>query len=205
MKKLDQLFTWEHPTLEGRIEEIHKKVVPLINLVNSQQEAIEKLREDMRPYTEEEISKMSFWPNREKGEIAMGEKISGPADNKATITTVGIVENGKAIGWEFDCRGKIPGMTFNADGTQLIAGYTIEELKKIADDKPVSCRKCMTNTHIELCCPKSDTHRTVTLRIPKGMRIVEALDEVWRSVYSTQWWSMSDTDLQKALDEVEHE
>jgi len=63
-------------------------------------------------------------------------KIVEPADDKATITTVGIVENGKAIGWEFDCRGEVSGMTFNADGTQLIAGYTIEELKKIADDKP---------------------------------------------------------------------
>lgn len=161
----------------------------LVDLVNSQQEAIEKLKEDIRPYTEEELSKMSFWPNREKGEIAMGEKISEPADDKATITTVGTVEDGKAIGWGFDCRDEIPGMTFNADCTQLIAGYTIEELKKIADA----------------------THRTVTLRIPKGMTIGDIMWRAFTADSTTpyafgEWLALlSDTDLQKALDEVEHE
>lgn len=74
-----------------------------------------------------------------------------------------------------------------------------------ADDKPVSCRKCMTNTHIELCCPKSDTHRTVTLRIPKGMRIGEAMYEVWTEIIGDSYGilEISDTDLQKALDEVQ--
>ena len=61
----------------------------------------------------------------------------------------------------------------SADDTQLIAGYTIEELKKIAD-----------------------THRTVTLRIPKGMTFVESL------FYANLSLNMSDNEAQKALDEV---
>ena len=73
------------------------------------------------------------------------------------------------------------------------------ENEELADDKPVSCRKCMTNTHIELCCPKSYTHRTVTLRIPKGKRIGQAISN------AAQGYPLyiSDTDLQKALDEVQ--
>lgn len=53
-----------------------------------------------------------------------------------------------------------------------------------------------------------DTHRAVTLRIPKGMTIGEAM---WKArispglQYLDTFWDMSDTDLQKALDEVEHE
>lgn len=118
-----------------------------------------------------------------------------------------------------------------------------------ADDKPVSCRKCMTNTHIELCCPKSythrtdkvsardmasrnpspeakkaleaavqqsqedmnkmSTHRTVTLRIPKDMTVGRAIYKSWD--YDDSYDDdveqylrhMSDTDLQKALDEVQ--
>lgn len=57
----------------------------------------------------------------------------------------------------------------------------------------------------------SDTHRTVTLRVPKGMRIGEALSLAYRKsgndyVTASKWlYLSSDTDLQKALDEVEHE
>lgn len=57
-----------------------------------------------------------------------------------------------------------------------------------------------------------DTHRTVTLRIPKGMRVGKALFEAWDNDSDDIWsdldeWlqDISDTDLQKALDEVEHE
>ena len=72
-----------------------------------------------------------------------------------------------------------------ADDTQLIAGYTIEELKKIAD-----------------------THRTVTLRIPKGMRIGEAISEavqLHENCTCGDPWYILDTDLQKALDELKGE
>lgn len=48
---------------------------------------------------------------------------------------------------------------------------------------------------------KNDTHRTVTLRIPKGMRIGQAIDRATVNVY--QLYQVSDTDLQKALDEVQ--
>ena len=50
-----------------------------------------------------------------------------------------------------------------------------------------------------------DTHRTVTLRIPKGMRIGEAMWKARTSPglqYLDTFWDLSDTDLQKALDEV---
>ncbi len=51
----------------------------------------------------------------------------------------------------------------------------------------------------------SDTHRTVTLRIPKGMRVGDAFNLAY--LFSDSSWeefiTRSDTDLQKALDEVE--
>ena len=53
-----------------------------------------------------------------------------------------------------------------------------------------------------------DTHRTVTLRIPKGMTVGEALSLAFRKsgndyVTASKWlYLSSDTDLQKALDEV---
>lgn len=49
-----------------------------------------------------------------------------------------------------------------------------------------------------------DTHRTVTLRIPKGMRVGEAMYEVWTEIIGDSYGilEISDTDLQKALDEV---
>lgn len=56
-----------------------------------------------------------------------------------------------------------------------------------------------------------DTHRTVTLRIPKGMTVGEALSLAYRKsgndyVTASKWlYLSSDTDLQKALDEVEGE
>lgn len=57
-----------------------------------------------------------------------------------------------------------------------------------------------------------DTHRTVTLRIPNGMRIGKALFEAWDNDGDDVWsdldeWlrGISDTDLQKALDEVEYD
>jgi len=54
-----------------------------------------------------------------------------------------------------------------------------------------------------------DTHRTVTLRIPNGMRIGEAISEAYPGgdsyLDSLSGWLIesSDTDLQKALDEVQ--
>ncbi len=55
----------------------------------------------------------------------------------------------------------------------------------------------------------SDTHRTVTLRIPKGMRIGEAIETAWQRSngpdVEDKWhmFEVLDTDLQKALDEVQ--
>lgn len=47
-----------------------------------------------------------------------------------------------------------------------------------------------------------DTHRTVTLRIPKGMTVGRTILEAMGSSQSSVL-SKSDTDLQKALDEVQ--
>lgn len=51
------------------------------------------------------------------------------------------------------------------------------------------------------------THRTVTLRIPKGMSIGEAMMMAYAKSYEIDNWvsffMQSDTDLQKALDEVQ--
>ena len=74
-----------------------------------------------------------------------------------------------------------------------------------ADDKPVSCRKCMTNTHIELCCPKSDTHRTVTLRIPKDKKIGVTTNLTENESFIEIGPFATREEAQKALDEVEHE
>ena len=55
----------------------------------------------------------------------------------------------------------------------------------------------------------SDTHRTVTLRIPKGMRVGEAIETAWQRSngpdVEDKWhmFEVLDTDLQKALDEVQ--
>lgn len=112
-------------TTDGVVDATVRKVDQLIDLVNSQQEAIEKLEE----HVDHEA-----------------RHVSEPADD-----------------------------------TQLIAGYTIEELEKIAD-----------------------THRTVTLRIPKGMTVGRTILEAMGSSQSSVL-SKSDTDLQKALDEVKGE
>ena len=52
---------------------------------------------------------------------------------------------------------------------------------------------------------KNDTHRTVTLRIPKGMKVGDAFNLAY--LFSDSSWeefiTRSDTDLQKALDEVQ--
>jgi hypothetical protein len=54
---------------------------------------------------------------------------------------------------------------------------------------------------------EADTHRTVTLRIPKGMRVGDAFNLAY--LFSDSSWeefiTRSDTDLQKALDEVKGE
>ena len=53
------------------------------------------------------------------------------------------------------------------------------------------------------------THRTVTLRIPKGMRVGEAIETAWQRSngpdVEDKWhmFEVLDTDLQKALDEVQ--
>jgi hypothetical protein len=55
-----------------------------------------------------------------------------------------------------------------------------------------------------------DTHRTVTLRIPKDMTVGEAITEAWyednRWIEASDWLEyVSDTDLQAAIDKITEE
>jgi hypothetical protein len=93
---------------------------------------------------------------------------------------------------------------------------TVPDIVLPADDKPEYNFEKFAQGAREYA-EKNDTHRTVTLRIPKGMRIGEAIltaweesdteeenDDVW--TFLDQWLDTTeDTDLQKALDEVKGE
>ena len=76
-----------------------------------------------------------------------------------------------------------------------------------ADDKPEYPWTDKSKARVaryEQNLAEADTHRTVTLRIPKGMRIGEAIRQVWMEAANSGYLgSVSDTDLQKALDEVQ--
>lgn len=54
---------------------------------------------------------------------------------KAIITVIGSVSaEGQVTGWSFDCAGKdVAGITIRDNGEHLYAGYTIEELREIAE------------------------------------------------------------------------
>lgn len=70
-----------------------------------------------------------------------------------------------------------------------------------ADDKPEYPWTDKSKARVaryEQKIAEADTHRTVTLRIPKGMSIVEAIEEAYQDTIIH-----TDTDLQKALDEVQ--
>jgi len=78
-----------------------------------------------------------------------------------------------------------------------------------ADDKPEYPWTDKSKARVaryEQNLAEADTHRTVTLRIPKGMRVGEAIRQVWMEAANSGYLgSVSDTDLQKALDEVKGE
>lgn len=52
---------------------------------------------------------------------------------KAKILKVGTIDDNNIApslsGWVFELDGKSPGITLNDDGTILVAGYTIEDLR----------------------------------------------------------------------------
>ena len=79
----------------------------------------------------------------------------------------------------------------------------IERLEKVITRDTV---RIVTDDIIDALSEPADTHRTVTLRIPKGMRIGEAIQQTKWDMNNEYWlpWliNTSDTDLQKALDEV---
>ena len=83
------------------------------------------------------------------------------------------------------------------------AGWDIEPGAKFepADDKPYGEGK-LGKIAEEQLERERDTHRTVTLRIPKGMRIGEAIYQA-EGRNGESYFHMSDTDLQKALNEVQ--
>ncbi len=60
--------------------------------------------------------------------------------SKATIEKIGTVENGQPMGFVFVCKGENAAAVINmqSDGSILWSGYTVEELKEIADKEDVS-------------------------------------------------------------------
>lgn len=59
-------------------------------------------------------------------------RISGFDTEKARIVSMGTVVDGKATGWVMD-GGNYPGLTISADGSELLGGWTIQELERIAE------------------------------------------------------------------------
>lgn len=56
---------------------------------------------------------------------------------KATIVRVGtIAEDGTPKDWVFDCRGEVAAVSIGDDWGALYGGYTIEELREIAEKQP---------------------------------------------------------------------
>lgn len=47
---------------------------------------------------------------------------------KAVITKVGTIENGKPMGFVFDCCGVVPGIEIKSDGQVLYGGHAVDEL-----------------------------------------------------------------------------
>lgn len=148
MKKL--AFDSSNWKLIGTINE-------LIDLVNSQQEAIGELQ------TEIGVLRNMVLPLE-------------PADDKPRHTVSG------------DYKLTIP--TIYGDVEVVGDETAVLELKELIDRR------------------RGDTHRTVTLRIPKGMTVGKA---VWSTLDQRdenclyRLFEQSDTDLQKALDEVKGE
>lgn len=170
----------------------------LIDLVNSQQEAIEKL---------------------EKHVDHEARHVSEPADDKPEIKLDPLPDS---IGEAFDDTHRTETADKLDDLDKRIdyrLGPIYERLAKLSDqlskDKtnPFLREPDTHRTEEEIESfgsgelrkerkAKPDTHRTVTLRIPKGMTIGRTILEAMGSSQSSVL-SKSDTDLQKALDEVQ--
>jgi hypothetical protein len=80
--------------------------------------------------------------------------------------------------------------------------HEARHISEPADDKPELVSKARYAEKLGI----HDTHRTVTLRIPKGMTVGKA---IWSTLDQRdenclyRLFEQSDTDLQKALDEVQ--
>ena len=88
---------------------------------------------------------------------------------------------------------KIKGDIFNTD-TGVLIMLIRTQLNEVIDAVNELQERVEANTPQE---EANDTHRTVTLRIPKGMTFVEAL------FYADLSLNMSDNQAKKALDEVQ--
>ena len=135
--------------LPSQPQDMFRKLNELIDLVNSQQEAIEKLQE----HVDHEA-----------------RHVSEPADDKPESKNYKLVTESEP----FD-------------------RVEYEKAKFVRDREKVRFAGF-------------DTHRTVTLRIPKGMTVGKA---IWSTLDQRdenclyRLFEQSDTDLQKALDEVQ--
>lgn len=173
MKKLDynHLTTG---TLTVDASHLIGVVNDLIDLVNSQQEAIEKLEskvwtadfiEKYRPALES-LAKADDKPEYEYGNSITKVKLDG------TVLTVPDTHR-----------------TEKVDPRDMASRNPSPEAKKALETAVQEAQEDIN---------RISTHRTVTLRIPKGMSIVEAIEEAYQDTIIH-----TDTDLQKALDEVQ--
>ncbi len=55
---------------------------------------------------------------------------------------------------------------------------------------------------LESLAKADDTHRTVTLRIPKGITTGKVMEIVWNDLTIEEWRKLSDTDLQAEIDKI---
>ena len=129
----------------------------LIDLVNSQQEAIEKLEKRVNEVDAIDGS-WNLW----------GRDI----DKRLWKTQSEVKGIGEALLYHYN----------NPDAHKPIPEEPLEPVDNKVDNK---------KTQVD------DTHRTVTLRIPKGMTFVESL------FYADLSLNMSDNQAKKALDEVQ--
>jgi len=163
--------------LPSQPQDMFRKLNELIDLVNSQQEAIEKL--------ESKVWTAGFI---EKYRPAL-ENLAEAADDKPTAKEIA-----RAILDEpLDDKPESKNYKLVTE-SEPFDRVEYEKAKFVRDREKVRFAGL-------------DTHRTVALRIPKGMRIGDALYEAFRKsegVYAwIQFCNQSDTDLQKALDEVQ--
>ena len=176
------------------------KIDDLIDLVNSQQEAIKKLERVYGTQTIPDIVLPADDKPKDRYRLMLTTSYSGIVENRLFDTKE---EAEAVIGLIHKAMRGDTHRTDKVSARDMASRNPSPEAKKALEAAVQQSQEDMN---------KMSTHRTVTLRIPKGMRVGKALFEAWDNDSDDIWsdldeWlqDISDTDLQKALDEVEHE